>query len=107
MRSRDHEICIEISQLLSSMEIEEENPEKLLMKYELNEAENKASVSFNYIYKDKKYNLAVDPDSLTRISELVLDLRDFFIENKQPPWKGCYLEIDKVTGEMEIDYFYE
>lgn len=103
---KDYEIYQSISKwLIEALPVE---AKKVSMHAELI-SENDVC-DFKFIYLDK--NNEMQPHILNGIAcsnlhDLLVELRQFFLSQNKPYWKGCEFQENLETGKFEVNFIYE
>ncbi|CDM88542.1 MULTISPECIES: hypothetical protein [Xenorhabdus] len=113
MMSLDDKIYAEIGQLLYNSA--PDDAKKIIMDTELSPEGDCCQFKYDYINSADEMNWfsPQENDGLTneRIRELLVSLRQFFVENihlKQPPhWSGCIVTVDVEKMKLNVDFKYE
>ena len=42
-----------------------------------------------------------------KILRLLVELRNFYLDNNQPYWKGCNFEVNLETGKIGVEFIYD
>lgn len=109
--SLDDEIYKEIGQLLYNSA--PDDAKLIIMDAELSPEGDSCRFNYDYINDNNEKKWFLPEDGLTdqRLRELLVSLREFFIENfksKQKPfWHGCIVKLDIEKSEINIEFKYD
>lgn len=109
--SLDDEIYKEIGQLLYNSA--PDDAKLIIMDAELSPEGDSCRFNYDYINDNNEKKWFLPEDGLTdqRLRELLVSLREFFIENfksKQKPfWHGCIAKLDIEKSEINIEFKYD
>lgn len=85
-----------------------DDADTILMKCDLSKEGDVSSFSFAYsIDMETKELLIVDHNDFEKIDKLMLQLREFYVSNNQPPWNGCDLTVNFKTNKFLTEFDYE
>ncbi|WP_338635053.1 hypothetical protein [Spirobacillus cienkowskii] len=105
--TRDQEIYIDIIKLLYQNSLED--TKKISMQAELRTPEGDVCEFelFCYNQADQKERVSMQGVISLKILRLLAELREFFLKNNQPYWKGCNFEVNLEAGGYEVNFIYE
>ncbi|WP_426576247.1 hypothetical protein ACP179_17260 [Xenorhabdus stockiae] len=109
--SLDDKIYTEIGQLLYNSA--PNDAKKIIMDAKLSLDGNCCQFKYNYINNsdEKHWFLPEDGPTEHNLRELLVSLRQFFVENihsEQPPhWSGCIVTVDVEKMKINVDFKYE
>ena len=108
MASRDQELYNEIGTILyrNAPNV----AKKIILLATLSEQEKACEFRYHFIDQDNDRNWFL-PENGGEIGhnlcELLIELKEFFISQNQPPWKGCEFGVDMESGKIELKFEYE
>ena len=106
--TRDHEIFQEIVKFLLEMDTNQSKPEGLVMKAQLSPENDHCSFSFYYIINSiTTCSSDISGVAMAKIHNLLVELRNFYLANNQPYWKGCNFEVNLETGKIGVEFIYD
>ncbi|WP_338635025.1 hypothetical protein [Spirobacillus cienkowskii] len=108
----DQEIYLEISRNLlniNNYRIESGNCICYVkMKAELVSSNDVCKFKFEILDKNKnRIDATLDGVTSLKILRMLSTLREFFLKNNQPYWKGCNFEVNLEAGSYEVNFVYE
>ncbi|KGM27451.1 hypothetical protein KS18_15160 [Photorhabdus luminescens] len=109
--SLDDKIYAEIGQLLYNAA--PDNAKKIIMDTELSLEGDCCQFKYDYIDSNDEMRWFLPEDGIIdhRLRELLVTLRQFFIENihseKKPHWSGCIVTVDVEKMKLNIDFKYD
>ncbi|WP_338635028.1 hypothetical protein [Spirobacillus cienkowskii] len=93
--AKEQEIISKIIDLMTEIKIYKDNPQKVILKYQVNDEKNTADLNFSFIASDQEYNSYVELSEVEKFHYLLMELRELFAKRKPfHYWKSCVLEID-------------
>jgi len=105
MPSRDQEIYQKLAQIL--YDVMPDGTEKVILKLP---RVSRDVVEFEYYAvgadgHEKRFY--AESDMSYKMRTLAVDLKDFFVSQNQPPWKGCEFTLDVKTTKLKTRFIYE
>ncbi|CAM3912857.1 immunity protein YezG family protein [Xenorhabdus thuongxuanensis] len=106
----DQELYQKIGQLL--VDAGPTDAKKIIVRADLFPERDGCKYEFDYIDKSEELDW-FDPDAraVSDLTDLLEELRSFFIENKQsqetPFWHGCTISLDVEKMKLNMDFKYE
>ncbi|MGA3944372.1 hypothetical protein ACI2VA_24845 [Ralstonia nicotianae] len=106
MESRDIEICKEIGQLI--YDAAPDGAKKIFMRAELSAEGDHAKFEFDSIDSKGEASWFTGGGALNRsLLGLLVQHRDFFVSQNQPPWKAFSYTLDVEAGRFSLQLSYD
>ncbi|MHA6913330.1 hypothetical protein ACQUJO_09360 [Ralstonia pseudosolanacearum] len=106
MESKDIEICREVGQLL--YDSAPDGAKKIVLRAEISTEGNHAKFEFDSIDSKGEASWFTGGGALNRsLLGLLVQHRDFFVSQNQPPWKTLSYTLDVEKGRFSIQISYD
>jgi hypothetical protein len=106
MESRDSEIYREIGQLL--YDAAPKDARNIIMRAKLSSEGDHAQLEFDYTNPAGATSWFTGGGALnTKLLDLLVALRDFFVSQNQPRWTQCEFTLDTQTGKFGMNFKYD
>ncbi|WP_186649857.1 immunity protein YezG family protein [Fluviispira vulneris] len=104
--SHDINIYNKIGIILMDMALK--NSKFILMRAELSQENDVCKFEFDCIDNENQLKwLTAGNEYGSQLNDLLVELRQFYISQNQPSWKGCEFRVNLETGKYSIDFIYD
>ncbi|WP_338635041.1 hypothetical protein [Spirobacillus cienkowskii] len=104
----EQKIIDEVVELMLDVQVNEDNPQKFILKFNVNDEKKSAKLNFSFIANDEEHSALVGLDAIEKFHCLLMELRELFAKRKPfHYWKSCVFEINFELKNYEFNFVYD